>query len=117
MAIDTPIGLSVLVPCNRWHPCSGCCGLIETQPLVTTNSPKPPEHGSHRSHGNNTDKQQHHAEAGTNPTGRGATGSSLSSSAGASNLYSTGVTNRAISVLDTSPPMITHASGEYSPDP
>ena len=29
-------------------------------------------------------------------------------------MYNTGVTNRAIRVLDTSPPMITHASGEYS---
>jgi len=65
-----------------------------------------------------TDKQPHYPVTGTNPTGcRCATPSSLSSNVGASSLYSTGVTNRAISVLDTKPPMITHASGEYSPDP
>jgi hypothetical protein len=33
-------------------------------------------------------------------------------SPGTSIRYSTGVTNRAMSVLDTNPPMITHASGE-----
>jgi hypothetical protein len=117
MTIDTPIGLSVLVPCNRCDPCSGGYGFTQPPPAVSRTDREQPEHGDHRSHGNNTDKQQHHVVAGTNPTGRGATGSSLSSSAGASSLYNTGVTNRAISVLDTSPPMITHASGEYSPDP
>jgi hypothetical protein len=31
-------------------------------------------------------------------------------------LFNTGVTNRAMNVLETNPPMITHASGEYSTD-
>jgi hypothetical protein len=44
-------------------------------------------------------------------------GTSTTSSIGpASSLYNTGVTNRAMNVLDTSPPTITHASGEYSTD-
>jgi hypothetical protein len=34
------------------------------------------------------------------------------SSGGASSLYMTGVTRRAMSVLLTNPPMMTHASGE-----
>src|SRR2546428_13979480 len=39
------------------------------------------------------------------------------STRGASSWYITGVTIRASSVLDTRPPMITQASGEYSPLP
>ena len=73
---------------------------------------EPLEYGSRGFHGANTAMLIGYTVADTNPTGCGGTGSSRSSSAGASNLYSTGVTNRAISVLDTSPPMITHASGE-----
>ena len=39
-------------------------------------------------------------------------GAFSASSAGASSLYITGVTKRAIIVLEINPPMITHASGE-----
>lgn len=54
-----------------------------------------------------------HPIAGTTPV----PGTTAASSIGpASSLYSTGVTNRAMNVLDTSPPMITHARGEYSAD-
>src|SRR5437870_13296363 len=44
-------------------------------------------------------------------------GHAAASTRGASSLYITGVTMRASSVLETRPPMITHASGEYSPLP
>jgi len=39
-------------------------------------------------------------------------GSGVGAGDGANNVYITGVTRRASRVLDTSPPMITHASGE-----
>ena len=46
--LNTPrvhLCLSVLVPCDRWYPCSGCGGLTEPPPAVSRRDREPLEHG------------------------------------------------------------------------
>src|SRR5881296_375293 len=76
--------------------------------LPTSLAPKPPRPRRSPSPGS--------ARAGA-PSEPVEVGHARASTVGASSLYITGVTIRASSVLDTRPPMITQASGEYSPLP